>query len=130
RDVADLKIDHQPLVGDAVIHGRPGLMLVVQKLPWGNTLQVTRGVEKALDEMRPGLRGIEIDSRIFRAADFIDTSIHNLTRALLLGSVLVVLILILFLFSWRAALISVIAIPLSLLAAMLVLYERGATINT
>jgi CzcA family heavy metal efflux pump len=130
RDVADLKIDHQPLVGDAVIRGRPGLMLIVQKLPWGNTLQVTRGVEKALDEMRPGLQGIEVDTRIFRAADFIDTAIHNLTRALLIGSILVVAILMLFLFSWRSALISVIAIPLSLLSAMLVLYERHATINT
>ncbi len=130
RDVADLKIDHQPVVGDAVIRGRPGLMLIVQKLPWGNTLQVTRGVQQALDEMRPGLRGITIDTRIFRAADFIDTAIHNLTRALIIGSLLVVLILILFLFSWRSALISVVAIPLSLLAAMLVLYQRGATINT
>ena len=125
RDVADLKIDHQPLVGEAVIHGRPGLMLIVQKLPWGNTLKVTHDVEKAMKEMRPGLQGIKVDTRIFRAADFIDTAIHNLTRALLIGSLLVVVILILFLFSWRSALISVIAIPLSLLAAMLVLYARA-----
>jgi CzcA family heavy metal efflux pump len=130
RDVADLKIDHQPLVGEAVIHGRPGLMLIVQKLPWGNTLKVTHDVEKAMKEMRPGLQGIKVDTRIFRAADFIDTAIHNLTRALLIGSLLVVVILILFLFSWRSALISVIAIPLSLLAALLVLYARGSTINT
>ncbi len=130
RDVANVVEDHQPLVGDAVINNGPGLMLVVTKLPWGNTLQVTRGVQQAIDEMRPGLPGITFDTHIFRAADFIETSIHNLTRALLLGSLLVVIILLLFLFSWRSAVISVIAIPLSLLAALLVLYHRGATINT
>jgi CzcA family heavy metal efflux pump len=129
-DVANVVEDHQPLSGDAVVNNRQGLLLVVTKLPWGNTLKVTDGVQKAIDEMRPGLQGITFDTRIFRAADFIDTSIHNLTRALLLGSLLVVIILLLFLFSWRSALISVIAIPLSLLAAMLVLYHRGATINT
>ena len=105
-------------------------MLIVQKLPWGNTLKVTDDVERAMHEMEPALKGIKVDTRIFRAADFIDTAIHNLTHALLLGSLLVVVILILFLFSWRSALISVVAIPLSLLAAMLVLYWRGATINT
>jgi CzcA family heavy metal efflux pump len=130
KDVADLKYDHQPIVGNAVIRGHPGLMLIVQKLPWGNTLKVTKAVEQAMHEMEPALRGITVDTHIFRAADFIDTAIHNLTHALLLGSLLVVVILILFLFSWRSALISVVAIPLSLLTAMLVLYWRGATINT
>src|SRR5262249_44519331 len=130
RDVADIVIGHQPLIGDAVINNRPGLMLVVTKLPWGNTLRVTHGVLDAIREMRPGLRGISFDTHIFRAADFIDTAIHNLTRALLLGSLLVVIILLLFLFSWRSALISVVAIPMSLLAAVLVLDQRGATINT
>jgi CzcA family heavy metal efflux pump len=129
-DVANVVEDHQPLIGDAVVNNSRGLLLVVQKLPWGNTLQVTHGVQQALEEIRPGLPGITFDTRVFRAADFIDTAIHNLTRALLLGSLLVVFILLMFLFSWRSALISVIAIPLSLLAAMLVLDHRGATINT
>lgn len=130
RDVANVLEDHQPLIGDAVVNDRQGLMLVVTKLPWGNTLEVTRGVQAAIDEMRPGLRTITFDTHVFRAADFIDTAIHNLTRALLLGSLLVVIILLLFLFSWRSAVISVVAIPLSLLAALLVLHQRGATINT
>jgi CzcA family heavy metal efflux pump len=129
-DVAKVVEDHQPLIGDAVVNGGPGLLLVVQKLPWGNTLDVTKGVQKALDEMKPGLTGFTIDTHVFRAADFIDTAIHNLTRALLLGAFLVILILMAFLFSWRSALISVVAIPLSLLAATLVLYQRGQTINT
>jgi CzcA family heavy metal efflux pump len=129
-DVADVVVDHQPLIGDAVINGGPGLMLIVEKLPWGNTLEVTRGVEAAIDEMRPGLPGMEIDTTIFRPATFVEAAIHNLSRALLLGSLLVVLILVLFLYDWRAAIISAFAIPLSLLAAGYVLYLREATINT
>jgi CzcA family heavy metal efflux pump len=129
-DVADVVKDHQPLIGDAVINDGPGLMLIVEKLPWGNTLEVTRGVEAALDEMRPGLPGMEIDSTIFRPATFVETAIGNLSRALLLGSLLVILILVLFLYDWRAAVISAVAIPLSLLAAGFVLFLRGATINT
>jgi CzcA family heavy metal efflux pump len=129
-DVADVVEDHQPLIGDAVIDGGPGLMLVVEKLPWGNTLDVTRGVEDALRSLQPGLTGITVDTTIFRPASFIQTAIDNLSRALLLGCLMVMLILGLFLFEWRAALISIVAIPLSLLAAGLVLYQRGATVNT
>jgi CzcA family heavy metal efflux pump len=129
-DVANVKWDTWPLIGDAVINDGPGLMLIVEKLPWANTLEVTRGVEAALAELRPGLPGIEIDSKIFRPATFIELSVHNLMRALLLGCLLVVLVLAFFLYDWRAALISVVAIPLSLIAAGLVLYFRGATINT
>src|SRR5918998_2402917 len=128
-DVATVKGGHQPLIGDAVINDGPGLMLIVQKFPNANTVEVTRGVEEAIDDMRPGLPGIEIDTTIFRPATFIETAIDNLTTALLLGVLLVVLILAAFLFEWRTALISLIAIPLSLLAAVLVLTLRGTTIN-
>ena len=83
--MADVVEDHQPLIGDAVINDGPGLMLIVEKFPWANTLDVTRGVEEALDEMRPGLPGIEIDTTIFRPATFIEVAIDNLTKALLLG---------------------------------------------
>ena len=86
--------------------------------------------DQALDELRPGLRGIQMDNHIFRPAGFIELSIHNLRDALLLGTLLVVLVLIAFLFQWRAALISLVAIPLSLMAAAMVLYLRGSTINT
>ena len=130
RDVARVVEDHQPLIGDAVINDGPGLMLVVEKLPWANTLDVTRGVDAALASLRPGLSGIDIDPTIFRPASFIESSIHNLTTALLLGCLFVVLVLGLFLFEWRSALISLVSIPLSLMAAGLALYARGATINT
>jgi CzcA family heavy metal efflux pump len=129
-DVATVTEGHPPLIGDAVINDGPGLMLVVEKFPWANTLQLTRGVEEALDELRPGLPGLRMDPTIFQAADFIDLAIHNLARALILGAVLVLLVIGLFLFEWRTALISLIAIPLSLLTAALVLDARGATINT
>jgi len=129
-DVADLERGHQPLAGDAVINNGDGLMLIVEKLPWANTLDVTRGVEEALEELRPGLTGVEVDASIFRPATFIEDSIDNLTRAMFLGAMLMIVMLFLFLYSWRTAVISVVAIPLSTLAALQVLDMRGATINT
>ena len=129
-DVAKVVWDTPLPIGDAVINGGPGLMLIVEKFPWANTLDVTRGVEAALDEMRPGLSGIEIDHQIFRPATFIEMSISNLTTAMLIGAILVVLVISAFLYEWRGALISIVAIPVSLLAAGLVLYFFKATINT
>jgi CzcA family heavy metal efflux pump len=129
RDVATLAIDHQPLAGDAVVNDGPGLMLIVEKLPWANTLEVTRGVDEALAALEPGLPGVEIDAAIFRPASFIEESIDNLTTALVVGAILVVLVLGAFLFEWRAAVISVVSIPLSLVAAGLVLHAFGTTVN-
>ena len=130
-DVATVVRDHQPhLNGDAIIDDGVGIMLIVEKLPWGNTVEVTRGVEEALAAMQPGLPGIRVDTTIFRPATFIETSIDNLGRAMILGFILVTLILLFFLFEWRVALISLVTIPLSLVAAGLVLASVGATINT
>jgi len=128
-DVADVVWDTWPLFGDAVINDGSGLMIIVEKLPWGNTLDVTRGVEEAIAEMRPGLTGIDIDTTIFRPATFIQLSIDNLTESLLIGAVLVVIVLLFFLYEWRVALISATIIPLSLMASLLVLNLRGVTIN-
>ena len=130
RDVANVTWDTWPMIGDAVINDGVGLMMIVEKLPWANTLEVTRGVEKVLATVRPGLPGIEIDSAIFRPATFIELSIDNLAIALIVGAILVILVLGAFLYEWRVALISVIAIPLSLVAAGVVLYFQGAVINT
>ena len=117
RDVADLVYAPQGMIGDAVINDGPGLMLIVEKFPWGNTLAVTRGVEEALEQMKPGLPGVEIDTTIFRPATFVEDSIDNLSWALLLGCVLVVGIIFIFLYELRTALVCIVAIPLSLLAA-------------
>jgi CzcA family heavy metal efflux pump len=130
RDVADLVYAPQGMIGDAVINDGPGLMLIVEKFPWGNTLAVTRGVEQALESMKPGLPGVEIDTTIFRPATFVEDSIDNLSWALLLGCVLVVGIIFTFLYELRTAIVCIIAIPLSLLAAALVLFQAGATVNT
>jgi len=130
KDIGDVVIGHQPMIGDAIINDDVGLLLIVEKFPWGNTLDVTRGVEEALAAMRPGMPDIEIDSTIFRPATYIETSIDKLTMSLLIGCVLLVMVLFAFLYEWRVALISCIAMPLSLMAAGLVLYYLGATINT
>jgi CzcA family heavy metal efflux pump len=130
RDVGDVVWDTWQIYGDAVIDDELGLMMIVEKLPWANTLEVTRGIEAALEELKPGLPGIKIDHTIFRPATFIEQSIDNLTTALVIGAVLVVIILGAFLYEWRVALISVIAIPLSLLAVGMVLWLQGVTINT
>jgi CzcA family heavy metal efflux pump len=129
-DVANVAWGYPPLIGDAVINGGPGLMLVIEKFPGANTLQVTTGIDKALAAMEPGLPGIRVDDQIFRQASFIQTAIHNLSQSVLLGCILVVFVLFSFLFQWRAALVSLLAIPLSLAAAALVLAATGATINT
>lgn len=130
RDVARI-VEGFPLpIGDAVINDGPGLLLIVEKQPWGNTLEVTQKVEAALDALRPGLKGMNIDPTIFRPATFIERSLHNLRHAMGVGCLLVIVILLAFLFDWRTSLISLTAIPLSLIAASLVLYFTGSTINT
>ncbi|MBO0820722.1 MAG: efflux RND transporter permease subunit, partial [Nocardiopsaceae bacterium] len=129
-DVATTAEVHQPLIGDAIIDGKPGLLLVVEKLPWANSLQMTAGVEQAIRDLQPGLPGVRFDTKVFQQANFVKLAIANLTQAMLLGFILVMVILALFLFEWRVALVSLITIPLSLVATMLVLYWRGATINT
>ncbi len=129
-EVATIKEDHQPLSGDAFINDGPGLMLIIQKLPWGDALEVTRGVDEVIKSLQPGLPTITFDTHIFRQANFIETSIHNLTQALLLGFLLVLVILVAFLYEWRVALISLVTIPLALMATLLVLHARGATVNT
>jgi CzcA family heavy metal efflux pump len=129
-EVALLVRDHQPLHGEAVINDGPGIMLIVEKFPWANTLDVTRGVEAAMDDLEPGMAGIDVDTTIFRPASFIEIALANLTSALLIGSLLVFVVLVVFLFDWRTALISLVAIPLSLTAAAIVLYLTDVTINT
>ena len=127
---AEVKEGHPPPIGDAIINDVPGLLLIVEKQPTGNTLDVTRNVEAALGEMKPGLKGIQFDSTIFRPATFIEMSLENLGWAMAIGCVLVIVILVAFLWDWRTALISTTAIPLSLVAAALVLRQAGVSINT
>ena len=130
KDVAKVVVDHQPMIGDGIINDGPGLLLIIEKFPWANTLELTRGVEAAIAALQPGLPDVKIDTTIFRPATFIQMSIDNLTMSLLIGAAFMILMLAAFLWEWRVALISVVAMPLSLMAAGLVLYFRGTTINT
>ena len=128
-DVADVKIDHQPLIGDAVVNDGDGLLLVVEKFPGANTLEVTQGVEDALEELRPGLAGIRADTSVFRPATLIEDAIDNLTVSLVIAALLLTLVVAAFLFQWRTVLICLVTIPVSLIAAALVLDLLGETFN-
>lgn len=130
QDVARVQEGFPQPIGDAVINDVPGILLIVEKQPSGNTLDVTRNVEAALNALQPGLAGVEVDPTIFRPATFIELSLDNLNHALVYGAIMVVIVLVLFLFEWRTALISLTALPLSLISAALVIYYSGQTINT
>jgi CzcA family heavy metal efflux pump len=131
-DVADVVAAPAPRFGAATVMGREGVSLLIEAQYGANTVDVTRGVEAALAELRPTLaaQGIELRADVFRPANFIMTAVGNVRSALLLGGVLVVVVLFLFLFDLRVAAISATAIPLSLLAAVVVLQRMGLTLNT
>jgi CzcA family heavy metal efflux pump len=129
-DVAKVVEAHPLLIGDAIINDQPGLLLVIEKFPDANAVQVVHGVNTALNELRHGLQGIEIDASIYRATSFIDLAIGNLSKAALVAAGLLIVALGAWLFNARTVLICIIVIPLSLLAAAFVLYLRGVTFNT
>ena len=128
-DVAEVVENHQPLIGDAIFEDGSGLLLVIEKFPGTNTLDVTRDVEATLKALQPGLTGIEVDATVFRPATFIEMAIGRLSTTLLIAALLVVAALGVLFYNWRIALISLVTIPLSLMAALLVLYQRGMTLN-
>ena len=128
-DVTQVVEDHQPLIGDAVCREGTCLLLVIEKLPGANTLEVTRGVEAALDVMRPGLGDMRLDSSIYRPATYIERSFENLGWAVAIGAVLMLLVVAVFTWSWRRALMTAFVVAVSLAAALLVLHLSGATVN-
>ncbi|MDX6652878.1 MAG: hypothetical protein QOJ38_1659 [Solirubrobacterales bacterium] len=128
-DVAKVVEGHQPLIGDGIVNDGSGLMLVVEKTPGANTREVTEGVDRALDDLQPGLSGLELDRGVFRPADFVDDAVANATVALLIGLLLAAIALGLLLLDWRAALVGLASIGVAIAAAALVLAIVGATIN-
>ena len=132
RDVARVVEAPEPKIGDASIEGQPGVMLAVTAQLGANTAEVTGGIERALEEIKPALQAarIRLHPDLFRPATFIETAIHNIGTSLLAGGILVSVVLFLFLFNLRTAFISLTAIPLSLLAAVIVLDRCGVTLNT
>ena len=121
----------QPRVGAAAIGGHEGIVFLVAAGPGGNTLRIGRQVERVLHDAAPALarRGVRVEPALFRPADFIETALGNVRTALLVGAVLVVGVLCAFLNEWRAAAISAVAIPLSLLAAVALLVRGGVALN-
>src|SRR5215510_10507313 len=120
RDVARVQLGAEYKVGDSSTFGKPSVFLMVNKQPWANTLTATRAAEAALHEVKRALPSdVILDPTIFRQASFIEQAISNINSAMLQGGILVIVVLILFLFSWRAGLISLTAIPLSLLVAVI-----------
>ena len=129
--VANVTIGPMVPIGDATIMGKPGVLVTVSSQFGANTLKATKAVEAALLDLKPALekRGIDV-ILLHRPASFIERALGNLEHALALGSALILFVLYAFLRSWKAALISFLAIPLSLLAAIVVLAEFGQTLNT
>jgi CzcA family heavy metal efflux pump len=132
KDVADVVAGAQPTFGDCLIMGKAGVLLVMLSQYGANTMEVTKAVEAALDEMKPtfAAEGITLYPRLHRPATFIETAIGHMRFSLLLGGALVAGVLFLFLFNLRAAFISLTAIPLSLLVAVVILDYFGVTLNT
>lgn len=130
-DVADVQIGSAVKMGYGSRNAKPAVILSISKQPNINTLNVTKQIEENLAEVQKTLPAdVKMDTRIFRQADFIESSVHNVGEALIEGAIFVVIILFLFLFSYRTTIISVLAIPLSLLGSALVLNLLGMDINT
>jgi CzcA family heavy metal efflux pump len=131
RDLGEVTIGPALRRGEGSHDGQPAIVIGIQKQPGANTLDLTRRLDGVLDELQASLPdGMIVQRDIFRQSDFIETAIDNLTRALRDGGILVILIVFLFLANFRAASITLVAMPLSLLAAVLAMKLTGATINS
>jgi CzcA family heavy metal efflux pump len=131
EDVAEIKIGAAPKIGDASKNGNPAVVLSISKQPGTNTLELTDKIDASIADIRKNIPAdIEVDTHVFRQADFINASISNIKKVLWEGMAFVVVILFLFLMNWRATAISLVAIPISLIVAILTLKWLGLTINT
>ena len=131
NDLGEVRMGEAPRRGEACANGQPAVLIGLSKQPGANTLVLTAELDRVLDEIEARLPdGMKLDRHVFRQADFITVAINNVKTALIEGVVLVVLVVLLFLGNGRATLITVLAIPLSLVAAVVTLQFFGATINT
>lgn len=131
EDVAEIKIGAAQKIGDASSNTKQAIVLSIAKQPSTNTLELTNQIDLAVADMQNNLpKDVRINTNVFRQADFINASISNIKKTLLEGSIFVIIILFLFLMNWRATIISLLAIPISLIASILTLHWLGYTINT
>ena len=130
-DVADVVIAPAVKQGYASMNGTPAIILSISKQPNVNTLSVTQNIERNLEDIAKSLPAdVRLDTKIFRQADYIQSSVNNVGSSLIEGAICVILVLFLFLTSLRSTFISLLAIPLSLLGTVIVLYLLGMDINT
>ena len=131
-DVAKVVYAPEPPFGDSRVQGEPDVLVSTGSQYGANTLEVTRRVEAALAELAPVFqaRGVKVFAGLHRPANFIEVALRHVRNALLIGAALVVALLVLFLRSWRTAVISFVTIPLSLLIAVVALNQLGYTLNT
>lgn len=130
-DVADVTIGSAVKQGYASSSAQPAVILSVSKQPNINTIKVTENIEKNLENIKKSFPAdVTMDTKIFRQADFIESSVGNVGKALLEGALFVIIVLFLFLGSFRTTLISIIAIPISLLGTMICLHLLGMNVNT
>lgn len=131
EDLGEVELGAAIRRGSGGVNGKPAVILGVRKQPDVNTLTLTKEVDRVLDELETALPdGVVLHRSLFRQADFIEVAVDNVTEALRDGAILVILIVLLFLGSGRATFITALAIPLSLLTAVLVMSWQGMTINT
>ncbi len=131
RDLGQVRIGEALKRGEGSHNAKPAVILGIQKQPGANTLELTRTLDATLDGIQRTLPpGMKIDRQIFRQADFIQRALDNLTAALRDGAALVILVVLVFLMNLRAAGITLLAIPLSLVAAVLAMQQFGVTINS
>lgn len=131
KDVAEVKFEPAPKRGDASVSGKPGVIIMLQKQPGTDTLKLTEQVEKAVGEMRATLPDdLEIKTDLFKQAEFIEAAVWNVTEALRDGTFMVAIVLILFLLNFRTTVITLTAIPLSLLITAIVFHLFGIGVNT
>ena len=128
-EVATVIEDHQPLIGDAMTGKGPGLIFVVEKFPGANTLEVTDDVQDAIEALEPGLAGMQFDTSLYQPAGYIQSAIDNVSMAVIAGLVLMAAALLTLFYDWRAALVGLVSISMSLLAAVLVIQATGSTFN-
>lgn len=130
-DIAEVKAAAAPKIGLGTINAQQSVLLTVKKQPGVNTLKLTEKLDASIEELAKSLpEGVNVNTHIFRQSDFINSSIGNVQKALLEGSVFVIVILFLFLMNYRTTLISLLAIPISLLVTVITLKFLGITINT
>lgn len=130
--VADVRIGPKtPVLGVASNDGKPAVLLTVTKQPNTNTLALTGRLDNALDELKTNLPAdVKVNSRIFRQSRFIESSLDNVKQSLIEGAIFVIIVLFIFLMNWRTTVISLVSIPLSIVASLLAIRWMGLTINT